>query len=183
MLDLFARNWWVLVLRGVLAIALGVLAFTWPAATLGVFLIWFGAYMLVDGLFSIVHVVVGPRGDESWWLVLLEGIAGVFIGIMTLRAPGVAAAVLLIYVAAWALTKGVLEIVAAIRLRKVIEGEFWLVLGGLASIGFAFLLLAFPLLGALSLLWVIATYAILFGVVMVLLGFRLRARGHLLAAA
>jgi uncharacterized membrane protein HdeD (DUF308 family) len=174
MFDLMTRYWWVLVLRGILAVLLGVLAFGWPGLTIEAFIVYFGAYALVDGVFSIFNAVAGRGEDDDWWIMLLGGVAGVVVGIVAFRAPGIAAAALLLYVAAWALAKGVLEIVAAIRLRKVIEGEIWLALAGLASIVFAFLLMAYPLAGALSLLWVVATYAIVFGVLMIVLGFRVR---------
>lgn len=176
MFELMTRYWWVLVLRGVLAILLGVLAFGWPGLTLEVFIIYFGAYMLVDGVFEIFNAIAGRGKDDDWWIMLLAGIASCLVGIITFRSPGLAVVALLLYVAAWALVKGVLEVVAAIRLRKVIEGELWLALSGIASIAFAFLLMAFPLTGALSLLWVLAAYAIFFGTLLVILGFRVR--GH-----
>jgi len=174
MFHIMTRYWWVLVLRGILAITLGILAFRWPGVTLQAFLIYFGAYALVDGSFSIFNAIAGRGEEDDWWIMLLGGVAGVIVGIVTFRAPVLAAAGLLLYVAAWALAKGVLEIVAAIRLRKVIQGEFWLALAGVTSVVFAFVIMAYPVAGVLSLLWVIATYAIVFGVLMVILGFRVR---------
>jgi len=174
MFDLVTRYWWVLVVRGVLAFLLGLLALGWPGLTLEVFILWFGAFALVDGVFAIFNAIGARSENDDWWLVLLGGLASVLVGVVTFRAPGLALVALLLYVAAWALVKGVVEIVAAVRLRRVIEGEFWLALGGVASIAFAVLLMAYPLMGALTLLWVIGIYAMVFGVIMVMLGFRVR---------
>jgi uncharacterized membrane protein HdeD (DUF308 family) len=184
MFDLLTRYWWVLVLRGVIAILLGLMAFARPGLTLAAFIIWFGAYALVDGALEIYQALAGRRRqDDDWWIVLLTGVAGVLVGIVTFRAPAITAVGLLLYVAAWALAKGVLEVVAAIRLRSVIQGEIWLGLAGVASIAFAVLLMMYPLAGILGLLWVVAAYGIVFGVMMVALGFRVRARRTHVGAA
>jgi uncharacterized membrane protein HdeD (DUF308 family) len=177
MLELLAKYWWVMVLRGVSAIAFGVLAILWPGVTIELLLIFFGAYMLVDGVFAVIAAVSGRRHTEHWFLLLLEGLLGIAIGVVAWTAPVVAGIALLTYIAAWALVTGVLEIVTAVRLRREIEGEFWLGLAGVLSIGFGVLLLAFPLAGALALLWIIAGYAIAFGIVLILLGFRVRGAG------
>jgi len=174
MLALLAKYWWLVALRGVLAIVFGVLAFVWPGITIGVLVIFFGAWALVNGVFAVVAALGGRGEHDHWVLLLLEGLAGVLIGVVTYIAPEATAAGLLIYIAAWALATGVLQVAAAIRLRKEIEGEAWLALSGLASIGFAVILLIRPLAGALALLWVIAAYAIAFGVFLLFLAFRVR---------
>jgi uncharacterized membrane protein HdeD (DUF308 family) len=133
--------------------------------------------VLVDGVFGAVAAVSGRRHAEHWILMLLEGLLGIAVGIMTFVAPAVTGLALLLWIGAWAILTGVIEVVQAIRLRKEIEGELWLVLAGMLSIGFGVLLLAFPLVGALAVLWVLASYAVAFGIVLVLLGFRVRGTG------
>lgn len=179
MLDLLARYWWALVLRGILGIVFGVLAFLWPGVTIEVLVLFFGAYMLVDGVFTLIAAIGGRAGTQHWGLLLIEALAGIAIGIITWIAPGATAFALLMFIAAWALVTGVLEIMAAIRLRREIEGEIWLALAGILSIAFGILLVVFPLAGAVSLVWLLAFYAIFFGIFLVVLGFRLRgmARG------
>jgi len=171
---MLAKYWWALVLRGVAAIAFGVLAFLWPAATLEVLILFFGAYMLVDGVFALIAAIGGRAHTPHWGLLLVEGLLGIAIGIFTFLAPVVAGFALLMYIAAWALVTGVLEVVAAIRLRREIAGELWLGLAGVLSIGFGVLLMVFPLAGALSIVWLLSVYAVAFGIVLVLLGFRVR---------
>lgn len=174
MTQLIARYWWALVLRGVAAIVFGVLAFTWPGITLQVLVLFFGAYALVDGILSVAAAIQGRGHTDNWWLFLLQGLLGIGLGVLTWLAPGATAIAILLYMAAWALVTGVLEIVAAIRLRHEIEGEFWLGLSGLLSIVFGLLVFAFPLAGALSLIWLIGSYAIVFGISLIALGIRVR---------
>jgi uncharacterized membrane protein HdeD (DUF308 family) len=169
-----ARWWWSFILRGVLAIAFGVMAFAWPGLTIDVLILLFGAWMLVDGVFNIFAVILGRERVRSWWLGILEGIAGIVAGLIALVLPDVAAGALLLLISAWAIVTGVIEIVSAIRLREQITGEVWLALAGVASIAFGLLLFLFPVTGALTILWLIGGYAIAFGVVLILLGWRLR---------
>jgi len=174
MFDLLSRSWWTLVVRGIFAILFGILAFCWPGLTVVTLVIFFGAYALVDGIFAIVGAIGGWGKRDDHWLLLLGGLLGVGIGILTFRAPGITAMLLVIYIAAWGLSTGILEIVAAIRLRNEIKGEWWLILSGIASVLFALLLMIFPGAGALSLIWLIASYAIVFGVMLIGLGLKLR---------
>jgi uncharacterized membrane protein HdeD (DUF308 family) len=183
MFELLARNWWVLVLRGVIAILFGVLAFILPGITLAALVLLFGVYVLADGIFAIVLAIGGWKERDDRWLLLLEGILGVGIGVMTFLAPEITSVGLLLFIAAWSLATGILKIEAAIRLRRHIEGEWWLVLSGVASILFAGILMWNPVAGALGLLWFIASFVIAFGVVLIMLGFKVRsARAHLKAA-
>jgi uncharacterized membrane protein HdeD (DUF308 family) len=175
--ELLSRYWWVLLLRGLLAILFGILAFAWPGVTLASLVLLFGVYALVDGVSAVVSAL-GRRGEqEHWWVLLLEGLVGIGAGLLTLFAPGVTAVVLLLYVAVWAIATGVLEIVAAIRLRKEIEGEWLMALSGVASVVFGVLLMARPGAGALAVLWLIGAYALVFGVLLVALSFRVRRLG------
>ncbi len=176
MMQVLARNWWALALRGVFAILFGVAAFAWPSLTLAALVILFGAYALVDGVFALVAAVRAAEAHERWWLFVLEGLVGIVIGIITFIWPGITALVLLYLIAWWALITGVFEIAAAIRLRRQIKHEWTLVLGGLASVVFGLLLFYRPGAGALAVVWLIGTYALIFGVLFLMLGFRLR--GH-----
>ena len=182
LVEALARYWWVVVLRGVLAIALGVLAFVWPVVTLTSLVIVFGAYALVDGVFALLSAVRGG-GAEPWWLLVLEGGVGIGIGVLTLVAPGITALALLFYIAIWAIATGVLEIAAAIRLRREIEGEWLLILSGLVSVAFGAVLVARPGAGALAVLWLIGSFALVFGVLLVVLAIKARGFARRLTGA
>lgn len=177
-----SRNWWVLLIRGILAVIFGVLALVYPAATLGVLVLFFGAYMLVDGVFSIIAGLTAPQGYRGWGWVLAGGIAGVIIGLLTLFVPGMTAMFLLYFFIAWLIVTGVAQIVSAISLRKEITGEVFLIIGGVLSVLIAVYMLINPAAGALAVAWLIGIYAILFGVMMCILAFRLRgSRGRVQA--
>jgi uncharacterized membrane protein HdeD (DUF308 family) len=169
-----SRNWWVLLIRGILAVIFGVLTLAKPAVTLAVLVMFFGAYYLVDGAFSIIASLTAPKGYRGWVWLLIGGIAGVIIGLLTFVMPGVTAVVLLYYVIAWLIVIGAMQVVAGIRLRKEIHGEFFLIIGGLLSVLFGLFLLVNPGAGALAVIWLIGGYAILFGVMMIIVSFRLR---------
>ena len=173
MLAILARNWWALALRGVLAVLFGIMAWFWPDITLRVLVLLFGAYALVDGVFALIAAVSGASEGRRWTL-LLEAVAGNAAGVLTVVWPDLTALALLYVIAAWAIITGVFEIIAAVELRRVIEGEWLLALGGLASILFGVLLIVFPGEGALALTWMIGTYAVIFGIVLIVLGLRLR---------
>lgn len=172
--SILSRYWWMMLLRGVISIAFGVLIFTQPGISLKALTLLFGAFALADGITSIISALGGMKQNENWWILLLVGLCGIGIGVLTFVSPAMTAVVLLFYIAAWAIASGLLEIVAAIRLRKEIEGEWWLALGGLLSVAFGIFLMARPGAGVLALLWMIGAFAIAFGVV--LIGFSFRAR-------
>jgi len=174
LLETLKHHWWVPVLRGVVAIIFGIMAFAYPGLTLAVLVILFGAWVLVDGIFRIIGAIGHRSSDPDWGWQLVIGILGIIIGFLTFHAPAITALALVIYIAAWALMIGVSEIVIAIKLRQEIKGEWFLILMGVVSILFAIMLLWNPLPGALALVWLIASYAILFGVLGIIFGFRLR---------
>ena len=178
-----AKYWWVFLLRGIFGVLFGVLAFVLPGLTLATLVLVWGAYAFADGIFSLWSAASGSAHGDDRWLVGLQGIIGLAAGIITLIMPGATAIGLLIAIAAWSLVVGVLQIAAAIKLRKEIEGEFWLILSGLISIAFGVFLVARPGAGALSVLWVIATYAIVFGAILIVLAFRVRSFANRLAGA
>ena len=165
MLSLVTRNWWVFAVRGVAAILFGILAFVWPAATLAVLVILFGAYVLVDGVSLIVALV---RGDavarRHAWAVGITGVLGIVAGVITFAWPGLTALSLLYIVAFWAIAMGTFQVVAAVALRRELEGEFWMALGGIVSMGFGALLVAFPGEGLISLVWLVGIWSVVFGV-------------------
>ena len=168
------RNWWVLLLRGLVAIAFGVLIWFQPGISLAALVLLFGAYSMADGILSVWTAIAERKEREHWGLLLVAGLLGIGVGILTFLVPGITALALVFYIAIWAIATGVLEIVAAIRLRKEIEGEWLLILSGLASVVFGVILMAQPGVGALAVLWLIATYAIVFGVLLVILAFKAR---------
>jgi uncharacterized membrane protein HdeD (DUF308 family) len=172
-LDTLTRNWWAVALRGLAGILFGIITFVWPGLSLAALVLLYGAYAFADGVLSIVSAV-RRRGADRWWLLLLQGILGIGAGLVTWFWPGITALALLAVVAAWALIGGALQIAAAIRLRKVITGEWLLALGGVLSIALGVLLLVFPGPGALALVIWIGAYAFVFGIVLLVLGFRLR---------
>jgi uncharacterized membrane protein HdeD (DUF308 family) len=174
MLEKITRNWWMFALRGVAAVIFGILALIWPGPTLQALVLLFGAYALVDGIFAMFAGIASYRYFERWWAVLLEGVAGVVIGLLTFFWPNITGLALLYFIAAWALITGVFEIVAAIQLRRVITGEWALILSGLLSILFGVLLFVFPAAGAVSMVWLIGAYAVVFGIAEIIFAFRLR---------
>jgi uncharacterized membrane protein HdeD (DUF308 family) len=174
MRPLLASNWWALTIRGIVAILFGVFTFFWPAVTLTVLALVFGAYALVDGIFNIISAIRGGRAHERWWVLLLEGIVSLAAGAVTFFWPGITVLALIYVLAAWAMITGLLELAAAIQLRKYIRGEWLLGLAGISSVVFGFLLVFWPLAGALVVAWWIGAYAIVFGAILLALSVELR---------
>jgi uncharacterized membrane protein HdeD (DUF308 family) len=169
-----ARWWWTFIVRGVLAVAFGLLAFVAPPLGIAVLVGLFAAWALIDGVTGLIAGIQTRGIDRSWWLEVAEGLVSIAAGVIALIFPDYAATALVLIIAAWAIVTGVFEVWTAIRLRRVIEGEVWLGLAGVASVLFGVILLVFPRAGALSLVWLIGSGAIVFGVFLVLLGWRLR---------
>lgn len=180
MLEVMGRNWWMLLVRGIAAVLFGIAVLVWPGIALTVLVLLWGAYALVDGGFAIVMGVQGRTHYRDWWVTVLEGVVSMIAGVVALMWPGVTAVALLYVVAAWAIITGLLEIVAAIQLRKEINGEFWLGLSGVLSVALGVLLAVYPGAGMVSLLWLFGIYAIVFGVALIILSFRVRGfvQGH-----
>lgn len=170
-----ARWWWTFILRGVVAILFGLLAFLSPGWGITVLVALFAAWAIIDGIGSLITGFRTRDTDRSWWLEILQGVIGVAAGIIAIVLPlEVVTTALVLVIAAWAVLTGVIEIVLAIRLRRVIRGELWMALAGVASILFAVVLVLFPAAGALSLVWLIGAFAIAFGIFAIGLGWRLR---------
>jgi uncharacterized membrane protein HdeD (DUF308 family) len=178
MLIALTSHWWTLAIRGLAAIIFGVLAFIWPHITLTALVFLFGAYALVDGAFAIVAGIRAQGELKRWWVLLVEGILSVFAGVLAFTVPGITALILLGLMAGWAIVTGVIEIVAAIQLRKQISGEWLLALSGIVSLLFGVALLINPGVGLVAVVWIIGAYAIVFGVLLLALGFKLRSLEH-----
>ena len=183
LVGILRRGWWALLLRGIAAIAFAVLTWLQPRISLTALVLLFGWYAIVDGVLGASMAIAGRKTHEHWVVLLLGGLLGIAVGVVTFLAPGITALALLFYIAIWAVATGTLEIVAAIRLRKEIPNEWLLVLGGLASVAFGVLLMARPEAGALAVLSLIAAFAFVFGVIHVALAFRARSFVSRLAGA
>jgi uncharacterized membrane protein HdeD (DUF308 family) len=171
MLELIVNHWWTYVIRGLLAIAFGMMALIVPGITLQILILIFGVYVIVEGLLAIL-AAFSNRKENAWWLLLLEGIMGIAIGVFAFIWPGITAIVLLIFIAVWAIMTGIFEIAAAIQLRKAIKGEWVLGIAGVLSILIGFLLIINPGPGALAIVWLIGIYALIFGLLLMYLGFK-----------
>jgi uncharacterized membrane protein HdeD (DUF308 family) len=178
MLETLTRYWWAVALRGVAAVLFGLMALVWPGITLFALVILFGAYALVDGVFTLVAALGrrdradAPAGSRG--LLIVQGVAGILLGILAFVWPGITALALLYLIAAWAVVTGVLEIVAAVRLRRELRREWLLALSGALSVVFGVLLVIWPAAGVLTLVVLIGVSAIVFGVTLLMLGVRLR---------
>ncbi|NDJ36468.1 MAG: HdeD family acid-resistance protein [Chloroflexi bacterium] len=174
MIDTLSRFWWVPVLRGVAAIIFGILALVLPGITLLALVFMFAAYAVIDGVLSAITGFQARGTNDRWWLGIIEGIVGIVAGVLAFIWPNITAFVLLIFIAAWAIITGIIEIAGAIRLRNEIEGEWLLAIAGVLSIALGVLLFLFPGPGAVGLVWMIGLYAIMFGVTQIVLGILLR---------
>jgi uncharacterized membrane protein HdeD (DUF308 family) len=176
MLHTLARNWWALALRGLVALMFGLLTFFLPGMTLVTLILLFGAYALADGIFNIIAFF---RVASHHWALLIEGLIGIIAGILTFVWPAITALALLYVIAFWAIFTGIFEIIAGIRLRKVITNEWLLLLMGILSLLFGLFVLIAPGVGALAIVLWIGAYALAFGIFLLALAFRLRGHRHL----
>lgn len=172
--DILSRYWWTTLFRGMLWILFGFVTFMQPGISLTAITFLFGGFALADGVANLTRAIGGREGNERWWVLLLSGIAAVAVGLLTLFSPGITALALLFWIAIWAICTGLFELIAAVRLRKDIEGEFWLGLAGLLSVAFGVFILARPGAGLLSVLWLVGTYALVYGLVLVVAAFEAR---------
>lgn len=171
-LELLARRWPLVVVRGVVAILFGIMAIVWPGITVLALAILFGVYTLLDGIMALT-MSFGQRGSDRVYLMVL-GVLGIVAGLIALIWPGITVVVLLVVIAVWAIFAGITQIAAAIRLRKVIRNEWFLALTGVVALVLGVLLIVQPAEGAIALVIAIATFALAWGVVLIVLGFRLR---------
>jgi uncharacterized membrane protein HdeD (DUF308 family) len=168
------QNWWLFLLRGLAALAFGILTLIWPGITLLTLIIFFGAYALIDGIFAVSAGIFGTTNIAPRWWLILVGLFGIIAGIGTFAWPAITAIVLLFFIAGWAIAIGLFQIVGAIQLRKEIENEWWLVLKGALSVLFGIALIMWPGAGVLALAWLIGFYAILFGILTIGFAFNVK---------
>ena len=183
LLQTLGRTWWLVLLRGLASIVFGVLAWTWPGVTLITLVLFWGAYALVDGVAALVGGWQTKDSGKPMWQVVLIGVIGIAAGIFTFVQPAFTAVALLLLIAAWAIVNGVFEIAAAIRLRKEIENEWLLILSGVLSVVFGVYMVVNPGAGAMAVLWLIGVFAIAYGVLLVILSFKLKKHAAPRAAA
>jgi uncharacterized membrane protein HdeD (DUF308 family) len=175
LVERLASNWWALGLRGILAIVFGLLAFAWPAITADVLVAFFGAYALVDGVFALIAALRSGHLGPRWWSLVAEGVVGIAIALVAFFLPAVATLWIVWVIALWAIVTGLLKIATAFRLRAEIENEWSMGLSGLGSVVFGLLLAAWPGAGIVAVIWLIGAYAIMYGLLLLWLAFRLRA--------
>lgn len=175
---MLTRNWGWMALRGVAALLFGLLTVWYPGLTLAVLVLLFGVYALLDGILTVIAAIANRREEPHWVALLIAGLVGIVIGVLTFIAPGITATVLLYYIAVWAIVAGAAQIAAAIRLRKVIQGEWLLALVGVLSIALGIVLIIRPIAGALAVVVWIGAYAVVVGIAFLALAFRLRAWGR-----
>jgi uncharacterized membrane protein HdeD (DUF308 family) len=173
--NFYLRSWWVPALRGVFGILFGVLALMWPGLTLLTLVALFAAYALLGGIASVIGAIGYRRVDDDWWLPLLLGLVSIGAAIVAVVNPVLTTLVLIMVIAANALVTGVLDIVAAVRLRRELRGEWLLALSGIASVVFGALVFMYPLAGAIALVWMVSVYAIVTGLLLLALAVRVRA--------
>lgn len=168
------KNWWLLVLRGVLAILFGIIAFVVPGVAWWSLILLFGTYATLDGVFAMMTGLIGSKFSPRWWMFLLEGLINLTAGVIALLRPDLASVVLVLVIALWAISTGILEIVAAVRLRREITNEWMLGFGGFVSFALGVLLFFQPAAGSVIITLMIGLYALVFGILLVVLGLRLR---------
>ena len=174
MKELLARSWWMLALQGLVAVLFGLLALLWPGLTLLWLVALFAAYAIISGAVALYGAVTNRTMDKGWWLILLLGLVSVAAGVLAIFYPDLTALALVLLMGVNALFTGALQIAVAIRVRKAVRNEWLLVLAGIASIVFGGFVLAFPGAGALALVWLVSFYAVLSGVLLLSLAFRVK---------
>jgi uncharacterized membrane protein HdeD (DUF308 family) len=171
---LFSEYWWVLALRGLIAIAFGMLTIMWPGLTVLTLVFLFTFYALLGGAASIIGAIQSKRNNPDWWMPFLVGIVSISAGVIAIAHPTLTVLILVLVIAANALIVGVLDVAAAIQLRKTVQDEKLMLFNGIASIVFGVLVFLFPEAGGLAMLWLISLYAFVTGLLLVALSYRVR---------
>ena len=169
-----AKNWWMLTVRGVLAVLFGLMAIFWPSITLAALLLFFALFMIADGVITIIASFYAAYKQTSWWPLILEGIVYLIIGGAVLSSPGMSTVVLLYFLAAWAIVAGIFRFFGAIALRREIQGEWLLALHGVISFIFGLFLIAYPAAGILTIVILVGLYAIIQGILTIVFSYELR---------
>lgn len=177
MLHALARNWWLVLLRGICAIVFGLLAFVWPGATLIALVLLYGAFAIADGILALSAAISGDTPTPRWWLAVV-GVLGIVAGLVAFLWPGLTAAVLQVFIAVWAITTGVMQMVGAFMLRKEIDDEWHLIAAGALWVVFGLVLVLKPAVGVIALLYTIGSFAVLYGALLISFALRLRSHSH-----
>jgi uncharacterized membrane protein HdeD (DUF308 family) len=177
MLHALARNWWLVLLRGICAIVFGLLAFVWPGATLIALVLLYGAFAIADGILALGAAISGDTPTPRWWLAVV-GVLGIVAGLVAFLWPGLTAAVLQVFIAVWAITTGVMQMVGAFMLRKEIDDEWHLIAAGALWVVFGLVLVLKPAVGVIALLYTIGSFAVLYGALLISFALRLRSHSH-----
>jgi uncharacterized membrane protein HdeD (DUF308 family) len=168
-----ARNWWLIALRGVLGVVFGLIALLMPVATILALVLLFSAYMLVDGAFAIYAAIRAGQQGDSWGLLAFQGITSLVAGVLAFLWPGITVLAFVLLIAAWSIVTGCVMLAAALATE---QARWWLVVGGAAAMLFGILMIVAPLAGAVVLTWWLGAYALVFGVALIILAFKLRSR-------
>lgn len=177
MLQSLFKNWWAIALRGALAVLFGILALANPGVVAATLLMWLAVFLIIDGVLGLIGVFASWKQREDKWLFVLEGALSLVLGFLILRNPGATMVFAVMYLGIWAVFSGALRIAMAIQLRKEMEGEGWLILGGALTILFGFLIIAQPGIAVATLMYMLGIFAILLGGVLIALGFKVRKVG------
>lgn len=180
MLKLLFKNWWMLLLKGILLILFGILAMINPGITLTVFVVWFAIFMMFDGVISLIGVFSNWKSEEDKWLLVAEGVLSLLLGYLIYRTPETFVSFIAFLISFWAIFSGIARIAMAIQLRKEIQGEGWLILSGILSILFGIIVFAQPGIGIATLMIIIAIFAILIGILLIVLSLKLKKSGKLI---
>ena len=174
MLQSVLKNWWVLTLKGVLLIIFGIIAFMNPGVTFAILLTWFGVFLFIDGVLSLINVLSNWKGAEDKWMFVLEGLVNIVLGILIFRAPATYTIVAVFFMGFWSIFSGVSRIAMAIQLRKEMTGEGWLALSGVLGILFGIIIISNPAIGVATFMYVLAFFALAIGLLLVLLSFKVK---------
>jgi uncharacterized membrane protein HdeD (DUF308 family) len=171
----FRQSWWLIALRGLLGVLFGIIALVFPGATILSLVLLFSAYMLVDGLFSLYAAIRAGMRHERWGMLLLQALASIATGAIAFLWPGITVVAFVLLIAAWSIVSGCLMLGAAFRIDQD-HGRWWLALGGFASLAYGILMIMAPLIGAVVLTWWMGAWALVFGIALIVLAFKLRSR-------
>jgi uncharacterized membrane protein HdeD (DUF308 family) len=174
MSSFYQRSWWSLMIRGILAAIFGIVALTAPAKTLDFLIVLFGIFVLVVGLVATIGAIMHRRESDNWWLILIPGIAGIVIGVISIAMPAFTEAVIIYLIAIWALVSGIGQLYSAMKIRKDVEGEWMPILIGIVSIVLAVLLFVRPLEAAATVMWLVGLFVLVIGILWIVMGFRVR---------
>lgn len=177
MLQTLTKNWWMLAIKGALLLLFGIFAFINPTLTAASLAIWFAALIIADGIFTIIAAIRSWQEREDKWLILAEGAISLILGLLLFITPGITLMIISFTIAFWFIFSGISRVAMAIQLRKEIEGEGWLILGGILSVAFGLIIFAHPALGYGSLIWLIGFFAVIAGLALLVGSFKLRRGG------